>query len=63
MSAVPYPPRPAADFGTIGRPCPVCKGEYTSTWVGTCTCPGREEECDANIEALQRWRADMEQAR
>jgi hypothetical protein len=49
------------DLGTIGRECDTCKGEYTSTWAGSCNCPGRRDECEAKEQALRRWRtfADM----
>lgn len=45
-----------ADLGTIGYQCKTCKGEFTTTWAGTCTCAGRKERCDAASEAVKRWR-------
>lgn len=45
------------DLGTIGYRCSKCKGEYTSTWAGNCTCPGRKEQCEAMAENVKRWRA------
>lgn len=48
------------DFGRIGYGCAKCGGDFTSTFPGNCRCPGRREECAANLAATEQLVAYLE---